>query len=387
MKVYKKENVFEAALDRIRWLFDEFDEVIVSSSGGKDSTVVFNLALQVAEEKDRLPLKVMFIDQEAEWRHTIEYMTRIMYDPRVKPYWYQMPIRIFNATSATDHWLKCWDKEAEEKWVHPRQPIAITENVYGTERFNELFPAIAKVEYPNTRVCYLAGMRADENPKRFVAMTQSLTYKWATWGKVLNKSSEHYTMYPIYDWTSSDVWKAIVSNDWDFNKVYEQMYGHGVQLEKMRVSNLHHETAVESLFNLQEIEGDTWNRMTNRLAGIDTAGKMGAEDFYMRDLPFVFKDWKEYRDYLLEHLILDPEDKSVFNEAFKLHDLAYEGTIGENLYRMHVSAILAQDVYLTKLANFDMSVGFRQRGALKSMNPDYPYLYLSLKPKKDKRSD
>jgi predicted phosphoadenosine phosphosulfate sulfurtransferase len=218
-------------------------------------------------------------------------------------------------------------------------------------------------------------------------MTQSLTYKWATWGKVLNKSSEHYTMYPIYDWTSSDVWKAIVSNDWDFNKVYEQMYGHGVQLEKMRVSNLHHETAVESLFNLQEIEGDTWNRMTKRLAGIDTAGKMGAEDFFMRDLPFVFKDWKEYRDYLLEHLILDSDDKSVFTEAFKLHDLAYEGTIGENLYRMHVSAILAQDVYLTKLANFDMSVGFRQRGALKSMNPDYPYLYLSLKPKKDKRSD
>jgi predicted phosphoadenosine phosphosulfate sulfurtransferase len=387
MKVYKKENVFEAALDRIRWLFDEFDEVIVSSSGGKDSTVVFNLALQVAEEKDRLPLKVMFIDQEAEWRHTIEYMTRIMYDQRVTPFWYQMPIRIFNATSATDHWLNCWEKEAEDKWIHPRQPIAITENVYGTERFNELFPAIAKVEYPNKRVCYLAGMRADENPKRFVAMTQSLTYKWATWGKVLNKANEHYTMYPIYDWTSSDVWKAIVSNDWDFNKVYEQMYGHGVQLEKMRVSNLHHETAVESLFNLQEIEGDTWNRMTNRLAGIDTAGKMGAEDFYMRDLPFVFKDWKEYRDYLLEHLILDSEDKSVFTEAFKLHDLAYEGTIGENLYRMHVSAILAQDVYLTKLANFDMSVGFRQRGALKSMNPDYPYLYLSLKPKKDKRSD
>jgi hypothetical protein len=127
--------------------------------------------------------------------------------------------------------------------------------------------------------------------------------------------------------------------------------------------------------------------MTKRLAGIDTAGKMGAEDFFMRDLPFVFKDWKEYRDYLLEHLILDSDDKSVFTEAFKLHDLAYEGTIGENLYRMHVSAILAQDVYLTKLANFDMSVGFRQRGALKSMNPDYPYLYLSLKPKKDKRSD
>ena len=81
MKIYKKENVFDAALERVRWLFDEFDEIVVSSSGGKDSAVIFNLAMMVAEEKNRLPLKVMFIDQEAEWKHTIEYMEKVMYDP------------------------------------------------------------------------------------------------------------------------------------------------------------------------------------------------------------------------------------------------------------------------------------------------------------------
>lgn len=79
MRYYKKTNVLEEALDRIRYLFDEFPNIIVNISGGKDSTVVFNLAMQVAKEKNRLPLKVSFIDQEAEWDIVIEHIRTIMY--------------------------------------------------------------------------------------------------------------------------------------------------------------------------------------------------------------------------------------------------------------------------------------------------------------------
>ena len=37
-------------------------------SGGKDSAVLFNLAMTVAKERNRLPLKVFWLDQEAEWK-------------------------------------------------------------------------------------------------------------------------------------------------------------------------------------------------------------------------------------------------------------------------------------------------------------------------------
>lgn len=375
MKIYKATNVLEEAYNRIRWIFNEFETVVVGMSGGKDSTVVYNIAMDIATQMNRLPLTVMFIDQEAEWRHTIDYVKTVMYDERVIPRWYQMPLRIFNATSRTDHWLKCWDPEAKDKWIHKQDPISVKENIYGTDRFHDLFPALARTEYPKQPMCYIAGMRADENPKRYVSLTSHRVFKWATWGMNLNKAKKHYTMYPIYDWTSSDVWKAITTHNWDFNRIYEQMYGYGVPLREMRVSNLHHETAIQSLFHLQEIEPDTYVKLTQRLAGIDMAAKLGRKDYDMRELPFMFKSWREYRDYLLEHLILDPDHKKLFGKAFSRHDEIYQDYFGDKLYQVHVSVILRQDYHMTTLSNFDMAEGYRARAALATRDPNYKHLY------------
>ena len=72
MKIYLKDTVLEAARNRAARLFDEFDNLYVAFSGGKDSTVTLNLALEEAERRGRLPLPVIFIDQEAEWQATID---------------------------------------------------------------------------------------------------------------------------------------------------------------------------------------------------------------------------------------------------------------------------------------------------------------------------
>ena len=66
MKIYSKENVHTEAIKRINRLFDDFENVVVGFSGGKDSTVCLNLTLMVAEQRNRLPLKVVWVDQEAE---------------------------------------------------------------------------------------------------------------------------------------------------------------------------------------------------------------------------------------------------------------------------------------------------------------------------------
>ena len=43
--IYLENDVFQEALQRIRFIYDNHDDVIVSMSGGKDSTVLFRMAL------------------------------------------------------------------------------------------------------------------------------------------------------------------------------------------------------------------------------------------------------------------------------------------------------------------------------------------------------
>ena len=353
MKIYSNKTVYDAALERIRFLFDEFPNIIVGVSGGKDSTVVYNLALQVAKEKGRLPLKCLFVDQEAEWEATIDAITEIMENPDVEPKWYQMPIKLFNATSTTDHWLMCWDEKEEHRWMRERVPYSIKENNYGTERFGELFSAIIKKEYAGIKTCYIAGVRTEESPTRAMALTHDVTYKGQTWGKTLDKANEHYTFYPIYDWSYMDVWKAIHDNDWSYNRVYDAQYNYGVKLQNMRVSNVHHETAVGTLFYMQEIEGETYQRLTQRIAGIDMASKMGKDDYFPRSLPFMFKDWGEYRNFLLEKLIENPEWLKGFKAIFARHDEMYAHAIPDKMYKEHINAILTNDWEHVKLGNFE----------------------------------
>ena len=264
MKIYSKTNVYEAALERMRMLFDEFDEVVVSFSGGKDSTVTLELALEVARERNQLPLPVVFVDQECEWQNTIDYIKEVMYRKDIKPYWYQIPMVITNNASSTSRYHYCWDEKEKDGWIHPQDDISIKENKYGTDRFHDLFTEIARVDFPEN-TCYLAGVRTEEAPKRYIALTSGITYKYITWGKRLHKKRRQYTFYPIFDWSYTDVWKYIHEKKCNYNKVYDEYYRHGVRVNDMRVSNLHHETALKSLTLVQEIEPETWNKVAKKI--------------------------------------------------------------------------------------------------------------------------
>lgn len=362
MKIFKQRNVLEEALDRIRYLYDEFPEIVIGFSGGKDSTVVFNLALQVAREKGRLPLKVMWIDQEVEWNATVEFNTYIMTLPFVKPYWYQMEMVITNNASSYDRYNYCWKEDEEDLWVRPKHPISIKKNPTSIQRFHELFGALFHAEFGERKVCYLSGVRTEESPNRFMALTYDLTYKWITWGKRYSKERSQYAFYPIYDWSYTDVWKYIFDNNLRYNTIYDKMYSHGCNYNDMRVSNLHHETAIQSLMLVQELEPELWNRITSRIAGANTIKHINTNSFKCpKELPYMFQSWEEYAYYLIENLIQPaseyPDDpwrhKRGILKQIALKKAVYDTPkIQERFFKVVINTILSSDWDLTKLTNW-----------------------------------
>ena len=364
MKIYLKNNVWDTALERMEYIFDNFKNVIVSFSGGKDSTVTLELALIVARKKNRLPLSVYFLDQEAEWSSVIDYVKTVMYRKEINPLWIQVPIFLPNSISQETPFLVTWEEGKE--WMREKDPIAITsghvlkgdaEKEAKTGYWYTYFVKSIEQLYPNESACFLAGMRAEESPQRLAGLTTGQTYKHITWGRILNKKKEHYTFYPLYDWNSSDIWKSIHDNNWKYCKIYDEFFRYGLPIKDMRVSNLNHESAIKSLFYLHELEGKTWELLNKRLNGINQAKHIDKKELLKVDkLPFMFNSWLDYRDFLTQKLIKEDKHKNIFIKEWAKMDILYnELRNPTEMYRKQIQSILVNDIEFAKLASYMQS--------------------------------
>lgn len=294
---YKTADVLAAARERVAMVFDRFERVVVSVSGGKDSTVLRHLAVEEAARRDR-KIELFFLDQEAEYASTVSLVHEWMADPRVVPRWFQVPIHMTNATSHRDYWLNAWgDGEA---WMREKDPLAIHAlDADYPRRFYDFFEWYERQTTEPT--AFLVGLRSAESFNRFRAVTKRPGYDGISWS-TKTASPHAFRFYPIYDWQFGDVWKLIVDDGLAYNTHYDRLFAkYGANEAKMRVSNLIHEKAFRCLVDLQECEPDTYERLIRRLGGVHAAALYGGEGqvFDARDLPASFASWTAYRDHLL----------------------------------------------------------------------------------------
>jgi predicted phosphoadenosine phosphosulfate sulfurtransferase len=66
VQVFQHESVLEAAKRRISAVFDDFENICVSVSGGKDSTVLAHLVLSEGARRGRRVM-IFFLDEEVDY--------------------------------------------------------------------------------------------------------------------------------------------------------------------------------------------------------------------------------------------------------------------------------------------------------------------------------
>ncbi|MBL0913043.1 MAG: DUF3440 domain-containing protein [Bacteroidia bacterium] len=273
-KHYKQQNVYEAAVERMDFVFTHFEKVYVSFSGGKDSGLMLHLALEAARRHKRLPLDVLIIDLEAQYRHTADFLLRVAEQPDVRVHWVCLPIHLRNAVSQyTPHWL-CWDPDKETSWVRelPRHSGVISDEHFfpffrrGME-FEEFVPRFGSWFAGDTDTACLVGIRSDESLNRFRTIKDSRkeTFQGKTWS---TKVSTHlYNFYPIYDWSTEDVWIANGKFGYDYNKIYDLMYLAGVPLSQQRLCQPFGDDQRKGLYLYKILEPETWGRVVSRVEG------------------------------------------------------------------------------------------------------------------------
>lgn len=301
-----KDNVLEAAKKRIAYLFDNYDNIQLSYSGGKDSTVLFHLLNAEAKKRDR-KFTVFFLDQEAEYQGTIDMVDWVMRQPNVIPKWYQVPTFMTNACSQQQMFLWAWGEG--EEWVRPKSDISIhkIDKRYPKRFYKFVQWASHELQKTDGRSVSVIGLRAEESPsRRFVLFGEDNELNW------MRRVHEPHKAYPIIDWSFTDVWKFLCENNLKYNKVYDKMYMLGLPLRQMRVSNLIHEKAYRCLAELQELEPETYDRLERRLKGVHCCAIYAKENlvYSIKKLPEQFSSWKEYKDFLLNNI--HPDLKRIF---------------------------------------------------------------------------
>lgn len=283
-------------MQRVAWSFDRFERLVVSTSGGKDSEVLFHLATEEAGRRGRT-IDLFFLDQEAEYAATITVIDRQMRHPNVRPQWMQVPIRMTNATSHLDVWLNAWGDG--EEWLRLRSPLAISSLSEAPDRFYDFFPWY---EAQHEGTGFLVGMRSNESLHRWRAMAANPGVDGVPWTSKA-KGQGNARIYPLFDWSSGAIWKYIADNEIPYNTAYNGMYAlFGNNERRLRVSNLIHEQAFRALGLLQELEPDTYDRLLRRLQGVHAAALYALQEqvFGADRLPPSYPSWQAYRDYLLD---------------------------------------------------------------------------------------
>lgn len=314
VKQYRDESVLDAARARMRFVFDRFERVFVSVSGGKDSGVLARLALDEAQARGRT-IGLFFLDQEAEYQATVDLMRDLMAQPGVDPLWYQVPIYMTNATSYEQDMLYAWGPG--EEWMREREPASIHKiDADYPQRFYDFFDWWENQQPDGS--AFLVGLRAEEGIKRFRAVTKNPGMPDVKWSSKTKKPNS-FKMYPIYDWGIGDVWKFTADERVPYNRIYDLRFAMGCgTYNDNRVSNLIHEMAFRSLVDLAALEPDTYAKLIRRLKGVHCAARHagGAHLYDVRTLPAGFETWRAYRDHLLATMPVAADRRARFQKRF-----------------------------------------------------------------------
>ena len=307
-RVELNKDVYTAAKERIELAYEVHDQLVVGFSGGKDSTVCLEMVVDEARRQGKLPVPVVFYDEEAIPFETERYVRRRAESSEIEMYWYSVPVRHLNACSKKQPFWSCWDPDEEHLWCRPMPPESVKWNddpdlmlcLDPTKQTVAERPTIPDTTPYVMRkfmdrfgfIGFVMGIRTAESMARY-RNVRGLYENFMT-GVYHTGESTYRQLYPIYDWSHADVWRAIVQNGWDYNEAYDIMEAAGMSLAEQRCAPPYGAEPIQGLWRFKSCHPELWDKMVERVPGANTAAMYARKGFYSAVLRPEGMNWEEY---------------------------------------------------------------------------------------------
>ncbi len=375
LSLYGEENmnVLDAAKLRVKYTFDNFEEIFIAFSGGKDSTVLLHLVMEEAKKRN-VKVGVLFIDWEAQFSLTIQHIKEClsMYADWIIPFWICLPLLTTNSCSMFEPEWVCWDSSKKDIWVREIEKNAISDGdklpfYYPKMTFEEFVPKFGMWYGKGKSCACLVGIRAEEslNRLRSILSQNKTRFNNLAWTTCIGEKT--YNLYPIYDWKTSDIWIFHGKYpQYPHNPVYELMYKAGVKFPQMRICEPFSEQSRRGLWLYHILEPQTWGRVANRVSGANSAS------LYCNDRGNILGNgkitkperfsWKEYLEFLLNSMPKNTASQYrskifVYLKWCKEHDIEVPDVAENDLggkdvpsFRRFVKCVLKGDYWCTMLS-------------------------------------
>ncbi len=365
-KRYSERNVYEELQERLKFVFEEFENIYVSFSGGKDSGLLLNLVLDFKRKyyPDR-KIGVFHQDFEAQYSYTTSYVERTLekIKDEVEVYWVCLPMATRTALSNYEMFWYPWDDRKEELWIREmpkydyvinlkNNPITTYHYKMHQENLAKQFGRWYKISHGGGSTICLLGIRADESMQRYSGfLNKRKGYKKRCW--ITQQFKNVWCASPIYDWCVKDVWHANFVNNYDYNRIYDLYYMAGLNPSQMRVASPFNDYAKESLNLYRVIEPQTWVKLIGRVKGANFGniyGKTKALGYRNITLP-EGHTWKSYTMFLLA--TLPPKVRKNYIKRFKT-SIQFWHTTGGGLEKKAVDELVEHgyDIKLNGVSNY-----------------------------------
>lgn len=312
-KVYQEYSVLEASKNRVSEVFDNFEKIYISFSGGKDSTVMTHLVLEEAIKRKR-KVGLLIIDLEAQYTETIVHMEEMVekYKDNIDLHWFCGELLLRNAISDYEPKWVCWEEDKKDLWVREKPECAADLSQYDfyvpKMEFEELMVIFGQWYAQGEDCAAFIGIRSDESLHRYRAITsekKGLMFNNRKWTTKVSKGL--FNVYPIYDWRTEDIWVFHSKHDHlCHNRVYDLMTKAGVKFSNQRLCQPFGDDQKQGLWLYHILEPKTWYKLINRVSGVNSGALYVQETGNISGNHHITKPegktWEEYTNFLLKSL-------------------------------------------------------------------------------------